>query len=100
MIQAFYQTEPEQDTPYQQLTLSHFNGTGWAVRHAAGENWGRENSTVVKEYPVKDFDEGKVVFDRLYREFMDAGWMPYSPMRTWEPRATFQTTVKRELPTR
>lgn len=77
MIQAFYQSEPDQDTPYRELSLHH-DGNGWWVRHSAGEKRGPA-STVLSEISVKNFDEGRELFNNLYNELAQAGWKPYNP---------------------
>lgn len=80
MLQAFYQTEtPDRDTPYRTLRLMHDVEKGWLVVQRSGTEWGPGKGKVESETLVKDWDEGKVVYDRLFRELMEAGWMPYTP---------------------
>jgi hypothetical protein len=98
MIQAFYQSTPKRDTPYKRLEVKDDRERGWLVRLSSGVEWGRENSTVESETPVKDIDEGKTVFDRLFLELMQAGWHPYSPQEDFGTRNDkFQDEVRREL---
>jgi hypothetical protein len=47
---------------------------------------------------VKDFDEGKTVFDRLSLELMEAGWHPYSPYEDFGTgTGNFQREVRIDL---
>lgn len=81
MIQAFYQSKPQQDTPYRQLSLSHKNG--WHVRLVAGEKWGPDNATELQRLPAKSFEEAKDIYDRLFTQLHDEGWKAYSPYEIW-----------------
>jgi hypothetical protein len=80
MIQAFYQAKPEPDTPYRQLSLEYDNGDGWRVLVVGGTKWGAKGMVVMN----KVFDEGKVEFDKLYRQMQESRWKPYTPYQTWE----------------
>jgi hypothetical protein len=71
VIQAFYKSKPEQDTPYRKLSLIHEEG--WWVRLVAGEKWGKENADILNAVPVESFDAGQVVFDRMYNELCAEG---------------------------
>lgn len=99
MIQAFYRTEPQRHTPYRELVLKHDVEKGWRVILLAGTEWGAGKSTVESEDSVKDFDDGKTVFDRKFRELQNSGWRPYSPYQDYQSgnEAGFQTEVRRDL---
>jgi len=84
MIQAFYQTNPVQDTPYRELVLEHEEGKGWHVLLLGGTKWGARGATTVSDDPVADFDNGKIVFDRIFEELRGHGWRAYTPYETWD----------------
>jgi hypothetical protein len=84
MMQAFHQSKPERDTHYQQLELAYDEGKGWRVLWLGGTTWGEKGVKVISEVLVKDFDEGKVEYDNLYRQLQEAGWKPYTPYQTWD----------------
>lgn len=52
MIQAFYQTKPERDTPYRKLSLDYDEEKGWRVLLKSGTKWGPDNSTFESERSV------------------------------------------------
>jgi hypothetical protein len=81
MIQAFYKSKPEQDTPYRQLSVSHTDG--WRVRLITGMKWGREDAEELKVINAESFDAAHRIFDRLYKELQAEGWRPYSPYEPW-----------------
>jgi hypothetical protein len=81
MIQAFYKTKPQQDTPYRQLSLSHKDG--WQVRLTGGTKWGRENAEELKVISAKSFDEAQQLYDEMFRQLQDQGWRAYTPYETW-----------------
>jgi len=81
MIQAFYKSKPERDTPYRELVLKYEDG--WRVQLSAGTRWGRENADELKAIPVSSFEEGKTLFDKLFGELQNDGWRPYSPHEDW-----------------
>ena len=83
MIQAFYQTRPERDTPYRELELKHDKEEGWHVLLLGGAMWGASVKTLLSDVPAKDFDQGKTVYDNLFRQLQDYGWKPYVP-HEWE----------------
>ena len=63
MYQAFYQSKPEQDTPYRQLGLTFDQAKSWVVRLFGGTKWvakGDKDLEPMKEEPVKDFDAGRL----------------------------------------
>jgi hypothetical protein len=64
--------------------LKHEDGKGWHFLLLGGTEWGAEGASVVSDVPVTDFDEGKVVYDRIFVELRDSGWRPYTPYETWE----------------
>jgi len=99
MIQAFYQTEPQRYTPYRELVLKHDVGKGWHVLVLAGTEWGAGKSTIDSEDSVKDFDDGKIVYDRKFRELQNSGWRPYSPYQDYGSgsEARFQENVRMDL---
>jgi hypothetical protein len=82
MIQSFYQKKPVQDTPYRELRL--FNEGGWHVLLLGGTTWGAKNTSAISDITVTDFDEGKLVYDRIYGELSNSGWRPYTPYETWD----------------
>ena len=84
MIQAFYRMKPERNTPYRELVLRNDEAKGWRVLLLSGERWGRDAANVLSEVSVKDFDEGKAEYDKIFRGLTDAGWKPYSPQEMWE----------------
>jgi hypothetical protein len=85
MIQAFYMSKPEKDTPYRELVLEYDDSIGWHVLHLGGTKWGRESrNPPLDEVLVKDFEEGKVVYDKMFAELCDSGWRPYTPYETWD----------------
>jgi hypothetical protein len=84
MIQAFYQSKPVRDTPYRELVLEHEDGKGWHVLLLGGTEWGAKKASTISDNPVKDFDEGKVVYDRIFGELRDSGWRTYTPYETWD----------------
>ena len=85
MIQAFYMSKPEKDTPYRELVLEYDDSIGWHVFHLGGTKWGRESrNPPLDEVLVKDFEEGKVVYDKMFAELCDSGWRPYTPYETWD----------------
>ncbi len=65
MLQAFYQGKPERDTPYRELILKHDEQSRWRVLLLGGESWGKQASSPISEVAVKDFDEGRVEYDRI-----------------------------------
>lgn len=84
MIQAFYQVKPERDTPYRELLLKHDDEKGWLVILLGGEKWGKDNANALAEVSVRDFDEGKAEYDKVFRQLSESGWRPYSPYEMWE----------------
>jgi hypothetical protein len=101
MLSVFYQSKPQEGTPYRTLNLRRDSEKGWCVRLTGGtlfEPGG--DSELLKEELVKDFNAGKVVYDELFTELTEAGWRVYTLQEDWEPAhiATFQTGVNRELP--
>lgn len=86
MIQSFYKQTPVRDTPYRELYLgTEFqNGEHWEVRLLGGTKWGSEHGTVLRVIKVKDFDEGKPIYDGIYRELRAEGWKPYHPAQSWD----------------
>lgn len=81
MIQAFYKPNSEpitKHTPFRVLVVDHDEHNQWHVVLVEGTEWGAQ-SEPIDNIPVKDFDDGKPVFDRLYRYNLKSGWMPYSP---------------------
>ena len=84
MIQAFYQTKPERDTPYRELVLKHELGKGWHVLLLAGSKWGAPAPNILSDVPAADFDQGKTEYDNMFRQLHDYGWRPYVPYETWE----------------
>ena len=84
MIQAFYQTKPERDSPYRELILKHDKDGGWHVLLLGGARWGAEAKTELSNVPVNDFDQGKMTFDNLFRQLQDYGWRPYVPFEPWD----------------
>jgi len=98
MLSVFYQRKPAHDTPYRTLRLWRDSEKGWCVRLTGGTKFEPGgDSEALKEELVKDWSEGKIVFDELYSELTGAGWRPYSPQEDWEPVkvATFQNKVNR-----
>lgn len=79
MIQAFYQIEPiVRNTPFRVLELSK-DGTGyWRVVLRGGAEWGKTGE-ILKVVRVNGYDDGKPVFDRMYRDAQKSGWRPYVP---------------------
>lgn len=81
MIQVFYKSQPEPiaiNTPFRVLVLDTDDAGQWHVVLGEGIEWGRK-SKPIEDIPVKDFDEGKPVFDRLYNKVQRSGWRPYRP---------------------
>jgi hypothetical protein len=96
MIAVFYQRTPEVDTPYKELILKHDQTKGWVVRLFAGTKWWpKEESTVEREDLVKDWDEGKTMFDQVFNEVVNSGWRLYTPQEDFRPPSSFQTEVRR-----
>jgi hypothetical protein len=81
MIQAFYKTKPQQDTPYRQLSLTHENG--WRVCLSTGKKWGRENAQELKVTLAASFDEANLLYDTLFEELQNEGWKAYTPHEIW-----------------
>lgn len=84
MIQAFYQSKPERDTPYRQLSLEYDGVDGWCVLLAGGTKWGAKGMIVMNKILVKDFDDGKEEYDKIYAQLQQARWKPYSPYELWD----------------
>ena len=81
MIQVFYKSQSEpitKNTPFRVLVLDTDDAGQWHVVLGEGIEWGRKSQPIEK-IPVKDFDEGKPVFDRLYNRVQRSGRRPYRP---------------------
>ncbi len=92
MLSVFYQRKPEHDTPYRTLRLWRDPEKGFCVRLTGGTKFEPDgDSEVLKEELVKDWNAGKIVFDKLFAEVTADGWRLYSPQEDWEPAhvATF-----------
>jgi len=82
MIQAFYKTKPEQDTPHRQLSGVH-DDDDWKVRLVAGTKWGRDDAQELSVTPAPSFEEAKRVFDQLFEQLQSDGWRAYTPWEIW-----------------
>jgi hypothetical protein len=82
MMQAFYQSKPIQDTPYRQLSLDY--DEGWHVQLFGGIKWGAKGKNILQNVPVRDFDEGREVYDKMFVELQNSGWRAYTPYESWD----------------
>lgn len=83
MLQTFYQSKPERDTPCRELILDHGDKTGWRVRLLACDPLAEAKRTTITEISVKDFDHGKVQYDRIFKHLEETGWKAYTPYEKW-----------------
>jgi hypothetical protein len=46
---------------------------------------------------AKNFNEGRVVYDKMFNYLRDSGWRPYTPDETWDKpgRATRARKLKK-----
>jgi hypothetical protein len=54
------------------LVLEHDDE--WHVLLLGGTKWGTKERNTLETVPVKDFDEGKEVYDKMFVELREDGW--------------------------
>lgn len=84
MMQTLFKKgqQPSLNTPYRHLALDTDDKGAWRVRLIAGEKAGREHANVLQTMSVKSFDDGRKIYDEMFRTLQAEDWNPYSPQWT------------------
>ena len=98
MQQAFYKTNPTQDTPYRQLSLEYASDD-WRVRLTGATMWGREHAEELRVEVAQSFEAAKTLYDKRFIQLTAGGLITHTSLGNviaFRKRDSFR--LRRDLP--